>query len=234
VPYFYLLPEDAGQRAYNLRGIFDGLRWIVRSGSPQRYLPKDLPPWDMVYQRSRRWLAAGCFEAMIHDLLAVLRFAEGKAPGPTAAIFDGPTIRSTPEGGGRAVYDGYKRRKSSKVHRAVDILGHLLALHVTPANEQVRDQVVALAEAMQKVTGESVELAYVDQGYAGDDPEADAASYVIHLEVVCLPEAKRGFVLLPRRWDVERSYGWMARFRWLARDYERLRETLEGAAPRPL
>ncbi len=85
-----------------------------------------------------------------------------------------------------------------------------------------------LSERVQAVTGESVELAYVDQGYTGDDPDVDAASYGIHLEVVSLPEAKKGFVLLPRRWVVERSNAWMARFRRLARDYERLSETLEG------
>jgi transposase len=155
----------------------------------------------------------------------VLRLAAGRDPEPTAAIFDGRTLQSTVESGGRA---GYKRKRGSKVHMAVDTLGHLLALHVAPADEQERDQVAILAERVQEVTGESVELAYVDQGYTGDEPEADAASYGIHLQVVSLPEAKKGFVLLPRRWVVERSYGWMARFRRLARDYERLSETLEG------
>ena len=182
----------------------------------------------MVYRQSRRWLAAGCFEAVVHDLRAILRFAAGRDPEPTAAIFDGRTVQSTPESGGRAGYDGYKRKKGSKVHMAVDTLGHLLALHVTPADEQERGQVAILSEAVQEVTGESVELAYADEGYTGDDPEADAASYGIHLQVVSLPEAKRGFVLLPKRWVVERSFGWMARFRRLARDYERLSETLEG------
>ena len=182
----------------------------------------------MVYQQTRRWLAAGCFEAMVHDLRAVLRFADGRNPEPTAAIFDSRTLQSTPESGPRAGYDGYKRRKGSKVHIAVDTMGNLLALHVTPANEQDRDQVAVLAEAVQRVTNDSVELAYVDQGYTGDDPDGDAASYGIHLEVVKLPEAKKGFVLLPRRWVVERSFGWMARFRRLARDYERLSETLKG------
>src|SRR5512135_3197625 len=208
--------------------IFDGLRWLVRSGAPWRYLPKDFPPWEMVSQQTRRWLAAGCFEAIVHDLRAVIRVAAGKEPEPTADIFDSRTIQSTPESGARAGYDGYKRRQGSKVHMAVDTLGHLLALHVTPADEQDRDEVAVLAEAVQEVTGESVELAYVDQGDTGDDPDGDAASSGIHLEVVKLPEAKRGFVLLPRRWIVERSFGWMARFRRLARDYERLSETLEG------
>ncbi len=227
-PYLCLLREDAAQREHDLRDVFDGLRWIVRTGSPWRYMPKDFPPWDAVYQQSRRWLKAGCFEAIVHDLRAILRFAAGREPEPTAAIFDGRTVQSTPESGGRAGYDGYKRKKGSKVHMAVDTLGHLLALHVTPANEQERDQVAILAERVQEVTGESVELAYVDQGYTGDEPEADAASYGIHLQVVSLPEAKKGFVLLPRRWVVERSNAWMARFRRLARDYERLGETLEG------
>ena len=182
----------------------------------------------MVYPQSRRWLAAGCFEAIVHDLRAVLRFAAGKHPEPTAAIFDGRTMQSTVESGGRAGYDGYKRREGSKVHRAVDTLGHLLAVHLTPAKEQERDPVAVLSEAVQEVTGGSVRLAYGDQGSTGDEADADAASSEIQLEVVSLPEAKRGCGLLPRRWVVERSYGWMARFRRLARDYERLSETLEG------
>jgi transposase len=205
VPYLCLLPESAGQRVYDLRDVFDALRWIVRTGSPWRYLPKDFPPWAMVYQQSRRWLAAGCFEAIVHDLRAVLRFAAGKNPEPSAAIFDGRTMQSTVESGGRAGYDGYKRRKGSKVHMAVDTLGHLLAVHVTPANEQERDQVGVLSEKVQEVTGESVTVAFVDAGYTGEDPEVDAASSGIHLVVVSLPEAKKGFVLLPKRWVVERS-----------------------------
>jgi transposase len=228
LPYLCLLPEDAGQREHGLRDVFDALRWLVRAGAPWRYLPKDFPPWEAVYQQTRRWLAAGCFEAIVHDLRAVLRFAEGREPEPTAAILDSRTIQSTPESGARGGYDGYKRRKGSKVHIAVDTLGHLLALHVTPADEQDRAQVGLLAEALQEATGQSVELAFVDQGYTGEDAATAAARHGIKLEVVKLPEAKRGFVLLPRRWVVERSFGWAARFRRLARDYERLDTTLAG------
>ncbi len=228
LPYLCLLPEDAGQRVHDLRDVLDGLRWMVRGGAPWRYLPRDFPPWQMVYQQARRWIAAGCFEAIVHDLRAVLRFAEGREPEPTAIILDGRTIQSTPESGPRAGYDGYKRRNGSKVHVAVDTMGHLLALHVTPADEQERAQVALLAEAVQQVTGDSVELAYVDQGYTGEEAFDEAAGRGIILDVVKLSEAKRGFVLLPRRWVVERSFGWMARFRRLARDYERLSETLAG------
>jgi transposase len=107
-------------------------------------------------------------------------------------------------------------------------MGHLLAAHATPASDQDRAQVERLAAAAQTVTGATVELAYVDQGYTGDQPAADAAAHSIHLEVVKHPEATRGFVLLSRRWVVERSFAWAARFRRLARDYERLATTLVG------
>jgi transposase len=105
--------------------------------------------------------------------------------------------------GSRAGYDGHKRKRGSKTHIAVDTLGHLLAMRVTPANEQERAQVADVAEAVQEVTGDQVEVAFVDQGYTGDDTADAAQEHGITLEVVKLPEAKRGFVLLPRRWVVE-------------------------------
>src|SRR6266536_1084089 len=185
-PYLTLMTEDAPQREHSLREVFNGLRWIVRTG------------------------------------------AQGRNEEPSAAIFDSRTLQSSPESGHRAGYDGAKRRKGSKVHLAVDTLGYLLSLHVTPANEQDRDQVGKLAAAVQDVTGEHVELAFVDQGYTGEAPALAAKAQGIRLSVMRLPQAKRGFVLLPRRWVVERSFAWMTRFRRLARDYERWPETLAG------
>ncbi len=162
------------------------------------------------------------------DLREILRIAAGKKAKPSAVIFDSRTLQSSPESGGRGEYDGAKRRKGSKTHIAVDTLGNLLALLVTPANEQDRAQVGELAKKVQEATGETVELAYVDQGYTGAAANAEAAAHGIKVEVIKLAEAKKGFVLLPRRWVVERSFGWAARFRRLARDYERLPETLAG------
>ncbi len=227
-PYLTLMKHDAPQRDHPLREVFNGLRWMVRTGAPWRMIPNDLPPWHTIYQQSVRWTQAECFIALVHDLREMLRVAAGKNPQPTAAIFDGRTLQSTPESGERAGYDGGKRKKGSKVHIAVDTLGHLLALHVTPANEQERAQVAELAAQVQEATEQSVTLAYVDQGYTGDAPAEAAKAQGIELSVVKLPEAKRGFILLPRRWVVERSFAWMARFRRLARDYERLPETLAG------
>jgi len=227
-PYLTLMTVAAPQRQHDLREVFNALRWLVRTGAQWRYLPHDFPPWEAVYQQTQRWLAAGCFEAIADDLRAVLRQAEGRDPEPTAVILDGRTLRSTPESGHRAGDDGHKKTKGSKVHAAVDTLGHLLAARSTPASEQERTQVAALAAEVQDVTGNHVEVAFVDQGYTGEDPAEAAAAHGIELEVVSLPEAKKGFVLLPRRWVVERSFAWAARFRRLAKDYERLPGTVVG------
>ena len=108
----------------------------------------------------------------------------------------------------------------------MDTLGHVLALTVTPADVQDRAQVGQLAQAIQEAVDKPVHVAFVDQGYSGEQPAAAAAQQGIQLEVVKHHEAKHGFVLLPRRWVMERSFAWAARFRRLARDYERLPATL--------
>ena len=225
-PYLALCREDAPQRDYSLRDVFNALRYIAKTGSQWRFLPNDLPPWAAVYQQMRRWIDARCFEIMVEDLRVLLREFAGRKGQPTAMILDSRTLQSTPESGARGGYDGAKRRKGSKVHAAVDTLGHLLALHVTAADEQDRAQVEKLAEAVQEITGENIELAYVDQGYTGENAAEAAEKHGVRLEVVKHTEVKRGFVLLPRRWVVERSFAWAARFRRLARDYERLAKTL--------
>jgi transposase len=225
-PYLTLLPEEAGQREHALREVFNGLRYVIKTGAPWRWMPNDLPPWAAVYQQAQRWLAVGCFEALAEDLRAVLRVAAGRKVQPSAAILDSRTLRSSPESGARAGYDGAKRKKGSKLHLAVDTLGHLLALHVTPASTDDRAEVGRLAQAVQASTGQSVDLAYVDQGYTGPKAADAAKAHGIKLEVVKLPDAKRGFVLLPRRWVVERSFAWATRFRRLVKDYEGYASTL--------
>jgi transposase len=227
-PYLTLLREDAKQRKHDLREVFNAARWMVRAGAGWRLLPNDLPPWEIVYQQTQRWMAAGVFAMMVHDLRALLRMVEGRSPAPSAVIIDARTLQSSVESGHRAGYDGHKRKRGSKLHMMVDTLGQLLAAKVTPASEQERTQVATLAAEVQQLTGDTVEVAFVDQGYTGQAVAGEAATHGIQLEVVSLPGAKRGFVLLPRRWVVERSFAWLSRFRRLARDYERLPTTLEG------
>ena len=228
LPYLTLMREDAPQREYPLRELFDALRYLVKTGCQWRFLPHDFPPWAAVYQQARRWLDARVFECVAHDLREMIRLTQERGPHPTAIVMDGRTLQSTPESGGRAGFDGHKKKHGSKVHIAVDTLGHLLAMITTPANEQERAQVAALARDVQAACGRSVQIAFVDQGYTGDDAAHEAKAHGIQLEVVKHTTAKRGFVLLPRRWVVERTFGWLGRFRRLARDYERLTETLQG------
>jgi transposase len=203
VPYLTLMKEDAPQREYSLRELFNALRWFVRAGCPWRMMPNDLPPWHAVQQQTQRWLRAGCFESMAEDMRLLLRLSVGRGDAPSAAILDSRTLQSTPESGARAGFDGHKKRKGSKVHAAVDTLGHLLAVKVTAANEQDRAQVAELAHTVQAATGANVQVAFVDKGYTGEAPAAEAAQHGVHLEVVKHHEAKRGFVLLPRRWVVD-------------------------------
>jgi len=228
VPYLRLMREDAPQRLHLLRELFNGVRYVVKTGCQWRFLPHDFPPWYTVYQQARRCLRAGVFEQITHDLRVIVRLVDERNPQPSAIIFDGRTLQSTPESGSRAGFDGHKMKMGSKVHIAVDTLGNLLALKVTQANEQERAQVGELSAKVQEVTGNNVELAFVDQGYTGETAAIQASVHGIRLEVIKHTEPKKGFVLLPRRWVVERTFGWLGRFRRLARDYERLTETLAG------
>lgn len=228
LPYLVLITTQAPQRKHDLREVFNALRYVVRTGIPWRYLPDGFPPWAAVYQQAMRWIEAGVFEDIVDDLRELLRVALGKEAQPTAVIYDAQSLQGTLESGHRAGYDGHKKKMGSKVHAAVDSLGNLLALTVTPANQQERSQVAELSRQVQAVTENSVKVAWVDQGYTGEEAEQAAKAVGIKLEVIRLPDAKKGFVLLPRRWVVERSFSWKNRFGRLARDYERLPETLAG------
>jgi transposase len=227
-PYLTLMTPEAPQRRHHLRALFNAMRYVAKTGVQWEYLPTDFPPASAVYQQMRRWIRAGVLETMAGDLRKLLRLLQDRASAPSAMILDGRTLQSVPESGGRAGYDGYKRKKGSKAHIAVDTLGHLLAVTITPANEQERAQVGALCRQVQEATGQSVQIAFADQGYTGQDAAQQAQAHAIDLVVVQLPEAKKGFVLLPRRWVVERTFAWLGRFRRLARDYERLSQNLAG------
>src|SRR6516165_39741 len=184
LPYLTLMRQDAPQRSNDMREVFNAIRYVVKTGCQWRMLPHDLPEWTVAYQQARRWIQAGVFEEIAHDLRMILRLVEEREAQPSATILDGRTLQSTPESGGRAGYDGAKKKKGSKVHVAVDTLGNLLALRVTAANEQERAQVAALAQKVQAVTGDNVEVAFVDQGYTGANAAQQASAAGIKLEVV--------------------------------------------------
>jgi transposase len=112
--YLCLMREDALQRQYPLREVFDALRYLARAGCAWRLLPNDLPPSGVVFQQAQRWIKAGCFEAMAHDLRAILRLAVGRQEQPTAVVLDARTLQSSVESGGRAGYDGHKKPKAAE------------------------------------------------------------------------------------------------------------------------
>jgi transposase len=227
-PFLTLIRPDAPQREHDLREVYNGVRYMLRTGCAWRYLPHDLPPWEAVYQQHERWIAAGCYADILATVRKLVRETGGRSPQPSAAIFDSRTLRSTPESGERAGYDGHKRTNGSKVHLATDTMGNPLALEVSPADEQDRQYVAELSEQTQIATQHAVQKAFVDQGYTGENAAAAAEKHGIELEVVKVEGVKGGFVLLPRRWVVERTNAWAARFRRLARDYERLEKMLAG------
>lgn len=228
LPHLTLMREDAPQRGHDLREVFNAIRSVVKTGCQWRMLPHDPPEWTAAHRQARRWIRAGVFEQVAHDPRMILRLVEGREAQPSATILDGRTLRSPPESGARAGYDGAKKKKGSKVHVAAGTLGNLPALTVTAANEQERGQVADLAARVQDVTGGAVEVGFVDQGYTGERAAEQASAHNIRLEVVQHTEAKRGFVLLPRRWVAERTSGWLGRSRRLTRDDERLAKVLEG------
>lgn len=174
-PYLARVRADAPRRKHELREVFNAARWMVRAGAGWRLLPNDFPPWAAVYQQVQRWLAAGVFEAMVHDLRALLRMIEGKSPTPRGVTLDARALQSGVESGERAGYDGHERKKGSELHMLVDTMGQLLAAAVTPASDQERTQVAAPAEVVQRLTGDSVEVAFVDQGYTGRAVAEEAA-----------------------------------------------------------
>jgi transposase len=225
-PYLALIDEHSPQRRYSLREVFNALRWLARAGAAWRLLPHDFPPWEMASQQFRHWDEAGCFEAMVSDMRSIIRTAQGRQGQPSAVILDGRTLQSSCESGPRAGYDGYKKTQRQQSAYGCGYAGSSVALTVTPADEQERSQVDALCQQAQQATGHKVKLAWADQGYTGEQAKSDAAANGIELQVVKLPEAKKGFVLLPRRWVVERSFAWLARFRRLGRDFERMPQVL--------
>jgi len=228
LPYLTLLSPDAPQREHNLREIFNALRWIIRTGAQWRYLPHDFPDWQIVQQQTQRWIDRDCFENLVHDLREMLRLKQGKNAQPTASVIDSRFVPSTPESGHRAAYNGHKAKKGSKLHAVVDTLGNLMALCVTAGKVDDRKPVEDLCEQVQALSGENVRVMFADQGYMGEAVTDDAEFQGIDLLVVNRPEGARGFVLLPRRWVVERSFAWVTRFRRLVRDYERLPEVFAG------
>lgn len=220
---------------YPRRQILDACVYVLRSGSSWRMLPKDLPPWQAVYKSFRRWLARGLFEAMYDELRKLWRMRQRRAQDPTAAVLDSQSVKTSPQGGPKG-YDAGKKVKGRKRHLVTDTLGLLLAVLLTPASTQDRDAALPVVSlAMTKVPG--IERLYVDAAYAGTRAAELRERHHIEVEVVRRPanhkvgqwstgqlplfDLFKGFVVLPKRWVIERTNAWNDRPRRMNKDHDR-------------
>jgi len=174
-PYLILEKADAPQRDHDLREVFNDLRWIVRTGSAWRFMPHDLPPYHTVYQQTQLWIRASCFEALVHELRALIRLGEGKGVAPTAATFECPEGSQRSWGHRKTVtVAGTMAPRNASDRRFIWRSIHWVSASPS-SSRQLTSRIVrrseALAAAVQDATGDSIELAYVDGGYTGKDAE---------------------------------------------------------------
>jgi transposase len=209
-------PKARGRpRGWPLREIVNAMFYILRSGCPWRLLPADLPPWSTVYRWFAAWRDTFVFEKINHMVVMADRERSGRQASPSAAIIDSQSVKTTESGGPRG-YDAGKKIKGRKRHALVDTDGRGLILEPHPASLQDRDGGGPLLRA-SRASYPFIARAFADTGY---NHERVATATIIVVEIVRKITDQAGFVVLPRRWVVERFFAWINRNRRLAKDFE--------------
>jgi transposase len=219
-------PKRRGRKPTDPQVILNAMFYMIRCGCPWRYLPKGFPPFTTVQNRFYAWRDSGLWARIVAVFVAEAREAQGREASPTAVVVDSQSVKTTEAGGPRG-FDAGKKVKGRKRHLAVDTIGLPIECQITAASMQDRDALAPLLKAV-RFKSPWVKMSFVDGGYQGDEAQRAAfeASRIAITVVKRTDKEVKGFIVLPKRWVVERTFGWINRARRLSKDFE---ATIESA-----